>query len=126
MVRSSAAPNSPIVACTIHGDGLTSLQYRSKPGETMKEVKFTILLLMCCNWRKRELLYHVGLPILESCIRFKKVDSIDLGSDLMAGLFVCSHNNKFSEEVEFSIPGFQSCSIRIWSHTKITWVACLR
>ena len=32
MIRSSAATNSPVVACTVHGDGLTALQYRTTAG----------------------------------------------------------------------------------------------
>ena len=102
MVRSSAAPNSPVVACTIHGDGLTSLQYRSKSGETMKEVKFTVSAPDVLRLEKKGNCYTMSVAHFGELYQVQKVDSIDLGSDLMAGLFVCSHNNKFSEEVEFS------------------------
>jgi len=42
MIRSSSSTNSPVVACTVHGDGLTAFQYRTAPGGTMKEIKLTI------------------------------------------------------------------------------------
>jgi TolB protein len=102
MVRSSNAPNSPVVACTIHGDGLTSLQYRSKPGEIMKEIKFTITGPDVLQLEKKGSTYTMSVAKFGEIYQVQKIDSMDLGADLLTGLFVCSHNNKFSEEVEFS------------------------
>jgi hypothetical protein len=102
MIRSSAASNSPVVACTVHGDGLTSLQYRTKPGENMREVKFTISAPDVLQLEKKGNCFTMSVAHFGELYQVQKVDSIDLGSDLMAGLFVCSHNNKFSEEVEFT------------------------
>ena len=42
MFRSSTSTSSPMVACTVHGDGLTSLQYRKAERDSVKEVKFVI------------------------------------------------------------------------------------
>lgn len=102
MIRSSAAPNSPVVACTIHGDGLTSLQFRTKPGEIMKEIKFKMKGPDVLQLEKRGNSYIMSVAHFGELYQVEKMDSIDLGSDLMTGLFVCAHTNKFSEEVEFT------------------------
>lgn len=102
MIRSSTAPNSPVVACTIHGDGLTSLQYRNKPGEIMKEIKFTIKAPDVLQLEKKGTTYTMSVAHFGELYQVQKIDSIDLGTDPLAGLFVCAHTNKFSEEVVFS------------------------
>jgi Tol biopolymer transport system component len=102
MIRSSLAPNSPVIACTIHGDGLTSLQFRKQPGETMKEIKFTLTAPDVLQLEKKGNSYTMSVARFGELYQVQKLDSMDLGSDLLAGLFVCAHNNKFSEEVTFS------------------------
>ena len=102
MIRKSQASNSTVVCCTVHGDGLTSLQYRSKPGEEMKEIKFTISGPDVLQLEKKGNTYIMSVSHFGKTIEVKKIENIDLGSALMAGLFICSHNSKYSEEVEFS------------------------
>lgn len=102
MIRQSKAANSPAVVCTVHGDGLTSLQYRIKEGENMKEIKFKISAPDVLQLEKKGNSYIMSVSHFGEVYQTEKLDNIDLGVDLLAGLFVCSHNNKFSEEVEFS------------------------
>ena len=102
MIRSSKATDSPVVACTIHGDGLTSLQYRTHPGEIMKELKFTIKGPDVLQLEKKGNTYTMSVAHFGEIYQVQKLESVNLGSDLLAGLFICSHNNKYSEEAEFS------------------------
>ncbi len=102
MIRKSTASNSPVVACTVHGDGLTSLQYRIAPGDTMKELKFTIKAPDVLQLEKKGNTYIMSVAHFGELYQVQKIEIPDLGTDLLAGLFICSHNNKFSEEVEFS------------------------
>lgn len=102
MIRSSAATNSPVVACTVHGDGLTALQYRATPGGIMKEFKMTIKGPDVLQLEKKGTTYIMSVAHFGEVYQVQQLDSIDLGSDLIAGLFICSHTNKFSEEAEFS------------------------
>ncbi|HEY5511929.1 MAG TPA: biopolymer transporter TolR [Prolixibacteraceae bacterium] len=101
MIRKSTASNSPVVACTVHGDGLTSLQYRVAPGDTMKEIKFTIKGPDVLQLEKKGNTYTMSVAHFGEVYQSEKIENLDLGADLLAGLFVCSHNNKFSEAVEF-------------------------
>ena len=102
MIRSSSASNSSVIACTVHGDGLTSLQYRRNTGDTMKEVKFTISGPDMLQLEKKGNTYTMSVAHFGDVYQVLKLENIDLGAELMAGLFVCSHTNNYSEEVEFS------------------------
>jgi Tol biopolymer transport system component len=102
MIRKSESFDSPVVACTVHGDGLTSLQYRIAPGDTMKEIKFAIKGPDVLQLEKKGSGYTMSVAHFGEVFEVQKIENIDLGADLLAGLFICSHNNKFSEEIEFN------------------------
>ncbi len=102
MIRKTTASNSPAVSCTVHGDGLTSLQYRVAPGDTMKEIKFTIKGPDVLQLEKKGNTYTMSVAHFGEVYQTEKIENLDLGTDLIAGLFICSHNNKFSESVEFT------------------------
>ena len=102
MIRKSTASNSSVVACTVHGDGLTSLQYRSSAGEIMKEFKLEIKAPDVLQLERKGNTFIMSVARFGEVYQVQKLENLDLGNDLIAGLFVCAHNNKFSEEVEFS------------------------
>lgn len=101
MIRKSDTPGSPVVACTVHGDGLTSLQYRAKAGEDMQEIKFTISGPDVLQLEKKGNTYIMSVAHFGEVYQSEKLENLDLGMDLMAGLFICSHNNEFSEKAKF-------------------------
>lgn len=102
MIRSSLDPGSAVVSCTVHGDGLTSLQYRAKPGEDMQEVKFTITGPDVLQLEKKGNSYTMSVAHSGEVYTSQTIDNIDLGKELLGGIFICSHNNAFSEEAVFS------------------------
>ncbi len=102
MIRSSAAINSPVIACTVHGDGLTAFQYRTTAGANMKEIKLTIKGPDVLQLEKKGNTYTMSVAHFGEVYQVQKLDSIDLGTDLIAGIYICAHTNKFSEEAEFS------------------------
>ncbi len=102
MIRSSATPNSPVIACTVHGDGLTAFQYRTTSGGTMKEIKLTIKAPDVLQLEKSGNTYTMSVARYGEVYQVEKLDSIDLGEDLIAGLFICAHTNAFSEEAVFN------------------------
>jgi TolB protein len=102
MIRSSFATNSPVIACTVHGDGLTSFQYRTTAGAMMKEIKMTIQAPDVLQLEKKGNTYTMSVARFGEAYQVQKLDSIDLGNDLLAGLFICSHSNLFSEEAVFT------------------------
>jgi TolB protein len=101
MIRSSLASDSPMVACTVHGDGLTSLQYRSRKGEDIKEIKFSITGPDILQLEKKGIAYTMSVAHWGQTYQVQTLDHVDLEGDLLAGLFICSHNDAYSEEAEF-------------------------
>lgn len=101
MVRRSTETNSPLVACTVHGDGLTSLQYRSVRGGVIKEIKFGVRGADVVQLEKKGNRYTMSAARFGGLYEVQNVDSIDLGSGFLAGLFICAHTNGFTEEAEF-------------------------
>jgi TolB protein len=102
MIRSSTATNSPVIACTVHGDGLTAFQYRKAPGANMQEIKLTIKAPDVLQLEKKGNTYTMSVARFGEVYQTEKLDSIDLGTDLLAGLYVCAHTTLFSEEAEFT------------------------
>jgi TolB protein len=102
MIRKTEDSSSPVISCTVHGDGLTSLQYRSNAGEDMKEIKFVISAPDVLQIEKKGNAYTMSVAHFGEVYEIHKLENVDLGTDLLTGLFICSHNSKFSEEAEFS------------------------
>jgi TolB protein len=101
MIRSSLDSSSAVVACTVHGDGLTSLQFRKGNAETMKEIKLKISGPDVLQLEKKGNKFIMSVAHFGELYQVQEIDSINLGNDLLAGLFVCSHTNKFSEQANF-------------------------
>jgi TolB protein len=102
MIRSSLDPNSTVVVSTVHGDGLTSLQYRTTNGGLMKEIKFKLTGPDVLQLEKKGNTYTMSVARFGEVYQVEKLDDIDLGPDLYTGLFICSHSNKFTEEATFT------------------------
>ena len=103
MVRGSTDTASVHVSAVVHGDGLTSLQYRSQPGTETEEKRLP------CSGPDQIRLERRGSALTMSAARFGEpygepasVDGIDLGDEVMVGLFVCSHNAAVSERARFT------------------------
>ena len=103
MVRGSTDTASAHVSAVVHGDGLTSLQYRSKPGAETEERRLP------CAGPDQIRLERRGSALIMSAARFGEpygepvsVDGIDLGDEALVGLFVCSHNAAVSERASFT------------------------
>ncbi len=101
MVRRSLDTSSPMVVATVHGDGLTSLQYRkTQAGETTQDTSLVRAPDMIQLERK-------GNQFIMSVAKFGdlytkiQADNIELGDDVYVGLFVCSHNKNVVEKATF-------------------------
>jgi regulation of enolase protein 1 (concanavalin A-like superfamily)/sugar lactone lactonase YvrE len=103
MVRGSMDAASAHASAAVHGDGLTSLQYRSKPGAETEEKRLP------GSGPDQIRLERRGSALIMSAARFGEpygepasIDGIDLGGEVLVGLFVCSHNAAVSERVRFT------------------------
>ena len=100
MVRSSLDSTSACASVAVHGDGLTSLQYRKNNADSMKEVRSKLTGADVIQLERRGSMYimsvaHKGEIFTEDSVQ------LDLGDNVYAGLFVCSHNNSVKEKASF-------------------------
>jgi Tol biopolymer transport system component len=108
MIRQSLDPDSSYVDAVVHGDGLTSLQYRKVKGGPTEEiqcpVKSPAAILFYRNGNK------FGLSVSREGQGFRdRVDevSVALQDPVYAGLVVCAHDDSVSETAILSNVDFK-------------------
>ena len=101
MIRQNLDPGSAHISGTVHGDGLTSLQYRLSAGADMSERKSAIVSPDVIQLERK------GNKFVFSCsARGNPYDTVmitdnSLTGDVYAGLFICSHDNTVVEKAGF-------------------------
>ncbi len=102
IIRKSLEADSPYVDAAVHGDGLTSLQFRRTTGGVTEQVESTLKKPDVIQLERRGHTYVMSVARFgEPFVRTEQSD-IDLGDEVYVGLFVCSHNPKVSETATFS------------------------
>ncbi len=103
MIRESLEENASHISATLHGDGLTVLQWRALKGAYMRHPEdeisaskpgYSILQL---ERKGKEIIMraaHWGEPIQ----LIGKKEMSHFGEEVLAGLFICSHNPEVVEE----------------------------
>jgi Tol biopolymer transport system component len=103
MIRENTKENSPHVSATLHGDGLTVLQWRELKGAFMRDPEdqlfsskhsFSILQLERQGNTIIMRAAHEGEPL--QLIGSRVFDYMP--EEVLAGLFICSHNEDVVEE----------------------------
>jgi TolB protein len=102
MFRASKDADAPMVACTVHGDGLTSLQYRKVKGEDIKEIIFKNSGPDVIQLEKQGDSFIMSAAHFGELYHVEKLVNLEIGEELLAGLFLCSHNESTTEQVEFT------------------------
>jgi TolB protein len=101
MVRQSLASNSPQVCVAVHGDGLTSLQYRPTAGAATAETKAAITHADVVQLERLGHTFTMRVAQFGQPFTTAQVTDIDLGADVYVGLFVCAHNANVIEKATF-------------------------
>lgn len=102
MFRSSLDSSAAHVSATIHGDGLTGIQYRPRDGADMQEIKSAASGPLYIQFTRSGNTYQLitGSPAGIS-------DTIELTSAAIpesyyTGIFICAHDNSVKESAIFS------------------------
>jgi hypothetical protein len=101
MIRTSLDSTSPMVCAALHGNGLTSLQFRKAPKTNVEQDTFLVRAPDVIELERR------GKQIIMSVAHFgetyttQQVSEVDLGDDVYVGLFVCAHNKDLTETATF-------------------------
>ena len=102
LIRQTLDPDSPYVDVAVHGDGLTSLQYRETKGGPTQEIQSNVSAPVRVRIEKRgdyasmsvaapgETLHPAGASF-----------RIQFAEPFYAGLAVCAHDNNVLERAEF-------------------------
>ncbi|MBN2326828.1 MAG: TolB family protein [Candidatus Omnitrophica bacterium] len=101
IVRNSLDTDSVHVNASIHGDGLTSLQFRKTKGGETEETKSKLQAPDIVQLERQGNTYIMsvakfGEPFISSQI------TLDLNHEVFVGLYVCSHNPEVSEKAIFT------------------------
>lgn len=101
MVRPSLDTDAPYADCAEHGNGLTSLQFRRVKGTNTEQIVLSITNADVLQFQRRGGIFifsaaRYGEPFVSA-----ELTNLDLGDEVLAGLFVCSHSGNVVERAAF-------------------------
>ena len=101
IVRSSLNPNSRHVNATVHGDGLTSLQFRRSDGGSTEEKKLSLKVADIIQLERSGNTYTMSAAQSGDTFVGEQISDVALGDEVYVGLYVCSHNKDVVEKAVF-------------------------
>ena len=101
IVRSSLADDSPYADVAVHGDGLTSLQYRKAKGAITEQVQSPLNGADVVQLERKGTTYTMSVARFGETYTVNTLTDLDLGNEVYAGLFLCSHNPAVVERAVF-------------------------
>jgi TolB protein len=101
MVRPTLDTGAPYADCAEHGDGLTSLQFRRAVGSNTEQIILSISNANVLQFERmgKDFIFsaaHDGEPFVSG-----QLTNFDLGDDVYAGLYICSHTADVVEKAIF-------------------------
>ncbi|RFZ94717.1 biopolymer transporter TolR [Mucilaginibacter conchicola] len=101
MVRKSLDAKSAHASAVVHGDGLTSLQYRKAEADSTREQKLAVTGADVIQLERRGNTYTMSAARNGDVFGPEEKVDIALGDDVYVGIFVCSHNSDVTETAVF-------------------------
>lgn len=102
IVRSSLAPDDTYADVAVHGNGLTSLQYRSVKGGPTYQLPSMVSAPDVVQLERTGNRFIMSVAKYGQPFTRTELTELDLGHDVYVGLFVCAHNPGVSERGVFS------------------------
>lgn len=101
IVKNNLDPNSKHVNATVHGDGLTSLQYRMETGQDTHELISPVKGSDVLQLERRDGKFIMSSASYGQELTSVEMDSVALDNEVYVGLYVCSHNPEVLETAIF-------------------------
>lgn len=101
MVRSALSAGSPHINAVVHGDGLTSLQFRRTDGADTEELKSPLTGADVIQLERKGSRYTMSVARFGQPWVSSDLSDLELGDELYVGLFVCSHDPEVTEQAIF-------------------------
>lgn len=102
MVRKDLDGNSPHINAVVHGDGLTSLQFRKTAGAQTEEKKSKLTHANIVELERKGNTYTMRVAKYGETFVTDQITYLDLGDEVYVGLFTGSHNSDVVETGVFS------------------------
>lgn len=102
MARSGSGAGSAYADACVHGDGLTGMQFREKDGENTQEVKSDVSAPEFIQLERKGNTYIVRISKDRQALITVAQKELELGEEVLAGLFICSHDEDVIETARFS------------------------
>ena len=101
MARPSLDTSSAEINAVVHGDGLTSLQFRRTNGAPTEELKSKLTAADVIQLERRGNKFTMSVARFGQIFVTSQVEDLPLGDEVYLGLFVCAHNTTVIEEAVF-------------------------
>jgi Tol biopolymer transport system component len=101
MIRSRLDPDSPYADAIIHGDGLTSLQYRRTNGAITEQIESPAKGSDIIQIERKGSTYVMSAAKFGQPFTVSQVADVALGDEVYVGLALCSHNADVVERAVF-------------------------
>jgi TolB protein len=101
LVRTSLDADSPYADAAVHGDGLTSLQFRRTKGAITEQVQSTIKAPDFVQLERKGSTYTMSVARFGEPLTPSQLSDLPLGDEVYVGLFLCSHNPAVMERAVF-------------------------
>ncbi|MBE0668028.1 MAG: PD40 domain-containing protein [Bacteroidales bacterium] len=101
MVRETLDADSPHISGTVHGDGLTSLQYRITSGGETGERKSSTVAPDVIQLERKGNRYIFSCAHAGETFDTVAVSGKLTSQEVFAGIFICSHDNDVIEQARF-------------------------
>ena len=102
IIRSTMEADSTYADAVIHGDGLTSLQFRKTKGAVTEQIESPVKGADVVQIERRGSTYVMSVAKFGQPFTTSQVADLELGDDLFVGLALCSHNPAVVERAIFS------------------------
>jgi len=105
MLRATSDDNSPHISAVVHGDGLTVLQWRDFKGDLMKDPEDQVFANSSAYSviqmeRAGGIIFMRAAREGEPLETIGSYEMINMPDEILAGLFICSHNPDVTETVK--------------------------
>jgi TolB protein len=102
MLRNTLDTGSAMAIATVHGDGLTSLQFRPQADSNVSEVKSPVSGVDMIQLERRAGKLIMSVAVYGQPFTQVETDQVKLNEEVYAGIFICSHNKDVTEQATFT------------------------
>jgi Tol biopolymer transport system component len=97
MIRPNQDADAPYVDGMVHGDGLTSLQFRRTKGAITEQVQSTVKGADIIQLERKGQSYIFSAAKFGEPFTVSQISDVSLGDEVLVGLVLCSHNPDVTE-----------------------------